>query len=290
MVVLDYKYMPCITPITLNKDDTKAVRGYRTQIVPCGKCPECKKRKQLEWIFRLKVQLKHSKNAFFTTLTYENPPESFNGYKTFDSSDHQKFIKRLRKHAQSQNLASKNFKYYSVSEYGTKTERPHFHQILFNLPEELSNKDLFAAIWGKGLVDIQIANHNAIAYVTGYLLNKVHLRETTDVPKDEDDRLPEKAWMSKGLGKDFLSERVIEFYNKKRLPFIFEEGGKKTTIPRYYKDKIFNDLERKIVALNAQRYALQNSPKWQSFQHELDYIINKIEQHERKIKLEKTKL
>ena len=38
--------------------------------VPCGRCPECLKRRASMWSFRLRKEEERSANALFITLTY----------------------------------------------------------------------------------------------------------------------------------------------------------------------------------------------------------------------------
>ena len=58
--------MPCDTPYSVKP------KGWLNAIdVPCGKCPNCKKRRVNEWVFRLQEEDKVSSTSYFITLTYD---------------------------------------------------------------------------------------------------------------------------------------------------------------------------------------------------------------------------
>ena len=161
----------CLTPIEIrNPKAAKDAREMQFLQVPCGKCPPCIHRRVRGWMFRLKKEQEVSTSSCFVTLTYDdaNLPFTENGNMTVDTRDHQLFFKKLRKNI------SKNYKkygmyqnvplrYYGVSEYGDNTHRPHFHYILFNLPDKLiMDESIITNIWGKGRVQVAIANDNTL--------------------------------------------------------------------------------------------------------------------------------
>lgn len=100
--------------------------------VPCGHCPECIASKQMQLVQR--VQMESLKNyIFFATLTYnqDSLPHvcTSTGYDIpfADIRDLQNAFKRLRK----SNAFTRSFRYFAVSELGTKRGRPHFHCLFF---------------------------------------------------------------------------------------------------------------------------------------------------------------
>lgn len=128
--------MTCPTPIKVkNPNDPKE---YNT--VPCGRCYACLENKRTDWRIRLTEELKGSKSAIFVTLTYSDSSLEYTDIITRNKITYtkeythpivhkrtiQNYIKRLRK------LGLK-FRYYAVGEYGTKSKRPHYHIIFFNL-------------------------------------------------------------------------------------------------------------------------------------------------------------
>ena len=117
--------MKCISPITLKIQNPLNKDGK--VIVPCGKCMNCLTNRRESWIIRLIEEFK-TKKATFLTLTYndENLVYADGEKPTLSKRDVQLFLKRLRK------SLKKSIKYYCVGEYGTRTNRPHYHFILFN--------------------------------------------------------------------------------------------------------------------------------------------------------------
>lgn len=151
--------MACISPLSLKQKDKRVV-------VPCGKCNFCLQAKRSEWTFRLKQELKVCSSAFFLTFTYSDDNLPLRGdVATLVKSDVQKFMKRLRKVCPGVTL-----RYYFVGEYGTNTERPHYHSIMFNLPPGREH-DL-EKIWNLGGVFVAPCNGATIHYTTKYHLNR----------------------------------------------------------------------------------------------------------------------
>lgn len=194
--------MACLTPFKTNDG----------QLVPCGKCPDCRGRRISGWSFRLMEEEKRCSSAFFLTLTYDpmKVPMSPRGFMTLDSSidqetgeihhmkikkkdgttgyvretkrDLQLFFKSLRKAN-----SLRKIKYYAVGEYGGKTKRPHYHIILFN-----ADITTVQNAWTKG----QIHYGNVSGASVGYTLK--YMSKPKTVPKHKnDDRLPEFSIMSK---------------------------------------------------------------------------------------------
>lgn len=103
--------------------------------VPCGKCSQCIAFKQLSLIQRLQMESLEN-HLFFASLTYNNemiPTVTASSgfefrYSSYD--DLRNMMKRIR----NDNLFGRPFKYFAVSERGSKRSRPHFH-IIFIIPK-----------------------------------------------------------------------------------------------------------------------------------------------------------
>lgn len=153
--------MRCIQPIYLPKTELT---------VPCGHCNFCLANRRADWSFRLYQELKHSKCAHFLTLTYdeENVPIGDDCF-SLSKRDLQLFIKKLRK------ANGSKLRYYNVGEYGTETNRPHYHSIMFGLDKPTIAK--LQTIWEKGFVHVGAVTPASIHYVTKYVIN--HDREVS---------------------------------------------------------------------------------------------------------------
>lgn len=212
--------------------------------VPCGRCPPCKLRRVNEWVFRMLQEDKVSFCAYFITLTYEthSVPISKHGFMTLKKKDFQNFMKRLRKEISITNPHwPHKIKYYCAGEYGSERSRPHYHVIIFNVPDP----SLFQKAWtldGRpiGNVDVGSLTSASIAYTLKYIdksnFQKRHKR---------DDRLPEFSLMSKGLGKSYLTQEVIR-YHKQNIGtlYVTKTDGRRVPMPRYYRNRIFSDDEK----------------------------------------------
>ena len=240
--------MACYYPITLTENEiikksiiTAEEYNGKGLIVPCGKCVGCLITKRNQWTFRLMEEFKVSSSSHFLTLTYndENIPHSPNStpYQPsymFNKTDVQKYIKRVRKENESK------LKYYFVSEYGDKTQRPHYHAIIFN-----SNADLLKEKWSNekgelGHVQIGSTNQASIHYVTKYVINK------QDYANRQKNERP-FALISKGLGRAY-AETTRMFHANTKNYTVFYPGGIRQTMPRYYRDKLYDEKTQREIA------------------------------------------
>lgn len=242
--------MKCANLITLK--DPERIKSSRALVVPCGHCGACRHNRRTEWSFRIIQELKVSKNSYFLTLTYseENLPWTDEG-PTLVKTDFQLFMKRLRKH-QSQ-ITDYKLRYYCVGEYGTKTQRPHYHAIVFNLHQN-TLKDI-PTIWGKGHTLAVQTNEQTIHYVTKYHLN-------VDKHKSKDmQRIPEFTLMSRRPGIGYNYVETNGKWNKDNDALYVVNKGYKQNIPRYYKSKIWSETDLK--KLTEQRLIQLDQEYWQ---------------------------
>lgn len=240
--------------------------GNGTIPVPCGKCPNCTARKISNWSFRLLQEDKQAISAWFVTLTYDNHhvPITKNNYMTVRKKDVQDFLKRLRYYSP-KNI---KIKYYAAAEYGSDTRRPHYHLILFNA--QPAHIDL---AWTMGTTYYGTVAAASVGYTLKYISKKGYSKRHA-----RDDRLPEFALMSKKLGANYLSEEMISWHESdmNNRMYCNIEGGKKISMPRYYKDKIYTKEQRQhIGAYQASRIMDEENKKIQEY--EGDYYRDKIE-------------
>lgn len=229
--------MPCISPLLLNPRTTR-------DVVPCGKCNYCLQTKRADWTFRLLQEVKQCTSAHFLTLTYADEfiPISEHGEYQLDKVDTQLFMKRLRKEN------TEPLRYYTVGEYGTETDRPHYHSIMFNLDARLYGN--LERIWKKGMVHFGTVNIASIHYVTKYVINR---------HGDYSGREPPFALMSRrpGIGARYLNTHT-KWHQQNQANYV-NVNGIKGRLPRYYKDKLFDSDARSVmaadaIALSDQRY------------------------------------
>lgn len=247
--------------------------------VPCGKCPPCRSRRSAGWAFRMMQEQKVSDTSFMLTLTYNSDhiPITKNGYRSLCKRDVQLFIKRLRKeHGKNKFGLSKPIRYYACGEYGTESKRPHYHLLIYNC-----HPDEFVSSWkigNKEIGSIHVAplNMATIQYAFKYL------QKAPTVGKHErDDRQREFQLFSKGLGANYLSKAMVAWHKAKiaermHIPI---EDGKKISMPRYYKEKIYDEFEK----LKVKEFMMEISEK--EYQKMVDEYGENLQQvlHDRRV-------
>lgn len=240
-VFSDYKKnIMCITPINLTKETwkQKIADTYAQQQVPCGRCIECRKLRVNSWFVRLKSEKNRAKSAHFLTLTYddENLVYSDNGNMSLNYKDTQDFWKRIRIN---QPKDHPPVKYFLVGEYGSKTNRPHYHAIVFNV----ADPNAFDKQWTKGGTHTGEVADASIFYTLKYALKSAGKIKKTD---QWDDRTIEKALMSKGLGENYLTDAMIKHHKDDVSRGVTMLGNTKLPLPRYYRDKIFSQADKQL--------------------------------------------
>lgn len=149
----------CLAPVSL--------KCVPPKIVPCGRCYECRSSYKSKWAIRLLHEYeKYPSSTYFLTLTYSDEylPD------TTIKRDIQLFVKLLRKKGQ-------KIRYYCSAELGEKTNRPHYHMIIYNLNindiDSLKNSNYIRSAWKKGNIYIvPVIDMSTINYVVDYSLKK----------------------------------------------------------------------------------------------------------------------
>lgn len=248
----------CITPFT--KKNT--MKG-ETIPLPCGKCPECRKRAISAWSFRLMQEDRVSTSSHFITLTYDtaNVPISRNGFMELSKRDIQLFFKRLRKALSSGRVAGSEvghkdhppLKYFAVGEYGGKTLRPHYHLVLFNV-----DISFISPAWNLGHVHYGIVSGASVGYTLKYMMKDSKIGKHRN-----DDRVREFRLMSKGLGERYLTPEMIKWHHEdiNNRMYCNLQDGKKIAMPRYYKNKIYTDFERKVAGFHTRIRVVQEEAR-----------------------------
>lgn len=236
-------------------------------LVPCGHCMGCRLDRARTWADRMLLELADNDyKAVFVTLTYNNDNlprvyERSAGYYLFPGSyeysylsdsevwvadaaglrkppatlnvrDTQLFFKRLRKA-----FPDRRIRYFLAGEYGPKTNRPHYHAIIFGLTlsdfkdcivlkyndlgQPLFQSDIFSNIWGNGYCSLGVVNWNTCSYVARYTMKKFY--HDDDPEAYSDGRLPPFCTMSRRPGIGLL--RSAELLSKGDKCFVRDENG-----------------------------------------------------------------
>lgn len=243
--------MDCFHPLNL-KD-----RG----VVPCGKCVACLLRRQSDWTIRLTQELRDSTSCYFLTLTYnEESVPTFNGTNVLRKRDAQLFIKRLRKWIEPHKI-----RYFLCGEYGSKTLRPHYHAIIFNLPSEFAF-NVFKR-WPHGFVSIATVTPARIAYVAKYCSCYTFL---PSFYKDKRFRPFSLSSRHPAIGHSYLEDDRILSYHRETLDTTFRQrDGIPRSLPRYYRDRIFDDQMKLDIRDRVDEYRKKRDQEFHS-----KYLLN----------------
>jgi hypothetical protein len=209
--------------------------------------------RRTQWTFRLSQEAKHSYTTYFITLTYNEDNlhtqdiefDFGNGTQIstinrLDKPDVQRFLKRIRYYQEQ--VTKRKIRFYCVGEYGRKSFRPHYHIIIFNLDHNLVS--IIARIWKLGMVKVDQLTPARIHYITKYHVNP-RKQEFKDMGI-----YPEFTLMSKGnrkegkvgIGYQYISEAMIKHHREHGKPIV-KHDGYDLPMPRYYKNRIWNEAE-----------------------------------------------
>lgn len=223
--------MQCLTPFGKIDKFTGESMDF-----PCGKCYVCLRRRVSGWSFRIVKEGLRCNSSFFVTFTYDtnHVPISNNGFMSLDKTDYQKFVKRLRKIHNGEKI-----RYFACGEYGDETMRPHYHAIMYNVDILQVEK-----CWNQGAIHVGDVTGASIGYCLKYMMkkNKIPLHRN-------DDRKKEFQLMSKGLGENYLTENMRAWHHADMLNRFYcaIEEGKKIAMPRYYKQKLYSEIELRQI-------------------------------------------
>ena len=154
----------------------------KTRPVPCGRCMNCRVNRKRFWMGRMLMEWKsHSLPSWFLTLTYDDVtvPKvlSLDGNVdlTLKPEDFRLWTVRYRR-------KFGPMRYFGVGEYGDRTQRPHYHAVLFGVSEDVVEARI-RATWkaydpethtGHGFSMVSEVNEARVAYVAQYTVKKLN--------------------------------------------------------------------------------------------------------------------
>lgn len=180
---------------------------------------------------RMLHELTSHEDSIFITLTYSDHYLPDNG--SLDKRALQLFIKRLRK-----SLGDRKIRYFACGEYGDKTQRPHYHAIVFGLSLRLEDKQLIKNAWPYGLCHYGLAEPDSIRYVAQYI-DKKFTGDMADVEYNQKNREPVFRLMSLGLGREFVDSNADNITSNCYVTV----RGVKMSLPRYYAERLNIDKD-----------------------------------------------
>jgi len=161
------------------------------------------------------------------------------------------------------------FKYYAAGEYGDENFRPHYHATVFGLPLRklgdltyhakskdfvLYRSDWLERLWPWGFSTVAEMSFETAAYVARYCTKKVF--KDGPIAYAEAGILPERSWISKGLGRSWYEEFAAETW---RDDYIVNSRGHQMAVPRTYMRWLEKqDLQRADAIKKARIPALED--------------------------------
>lgn len=214
------------------------------QLVPCGRCLDCRINKGREWSSRILMEHVAGNRGYFFTWTYDDehlPRTEQENLPTLRKKAFQRWLEKRRE--------STPLRFYAVGEYGDDTFRPHYHAAIF--PRGNWDPRELLVAWKQGTIkSVRDLNARRARYLANYTAKKL--------TKDTDERLrdgqePEFRSSSRtpGLGVPFVPTLVSAYRTRAGQKIIEECGdiertvrfyGKVYPIPRFILDKVRVDL------------------------------------------------
>lgn len=225
----------------------KCIKPYGIAEYGCGQCMPCRINRRRLWTLRLLLETTQHVRSYFVTLTYA--PQSLPPDGSLVPSDMQMFLKRLRSA-----IAPIRIRFYGVGEYGDKTFRPHYHLVLFGMPELFLGKHdgkevkcnscVLCSAWSAGLVHVGEVSRESAAYVASYTCKKM--------TQGDDPRLggrhPEFARMSlrPGIGSlaaDQIAEVIrgkdgVLHLSRGDVPTVLRQDRRLWPLGRYLRNRL----------------------------------------------------
>lgn len=264
--------------------------------IPCGQCIGCRLEYSRQWAIRCVLESARWPRNIFITLTYDDDhlPEavpladpvtgevqSLSPLHSLSLDDIQKFFKRLRVQCQRE-YDFTGIRVFYCGEYGSTTYRPHYHAILFNVPDFdltfykqnfngdlLYNCDFLSRVWGKGFVVVGKVNFCTCAYVARYILKKQKGHNSSIYPAVG--ILPEFSNQSRrpGIGRSYYDEHRDQIYTYDSFAILGKDDLPLEVKPPKYFDRLYGvddpvameelKRQRAKIAESAHRIRLSNT-------------------------------
>ena len=284
--------MPCFSPIKGYRAKHVNASGKRSIVfskndgfsdlpveINCGQCVGCRLEKSRQWAIRCLHEASLYDENCFITLTYND--EKLPSDNSLNKGHFQLFMKRLR-----EKFKGRKIRYYHCGEYGDKTDRPHYHAIIFNL--DFQDKELYSSregvqlytsetlekVWQNGFATIGDVTFESAAYVARYVMKKVtgeraeeHYKSLNPYTGEIIEIEPEYTTMSRrpGIGQPWLEKYETDVYPE---DFVVV-NGKKMKPPKYYD----NLMERKSVK---EFETIKNKRKKRASKHKEDQTPERL--------------
>lgn len=219
--------------------------------LPCGHCISCYMKRATDWAIRCVHEMAFWPTGCFLTLTYATDKLPQN--RSLRVEHFQLFMKRLREYlARVENV--ERIKYFACGEYGDKTDRPHYHAVVFGwkpgdmveVPNNpgteytLYDSKIVADLWTHGRVRIGTLTARSAAYVARYTIKKQY-GEAAQKEYADKGRVAPFLLCSQGIGRGYFAKWRCDIYPS---DFVVDgEDFQKHSVPRFY-DKLLEECDK----------------------------------------------
>lgn len=248
----------------------------RVLSLPCGQCIGCRLDRCCDWSARITHEALFWESNWFLTWTFGDghyPPDGCVRREVIQDS-----FKRLRERAKRRGLLEgPGLRKFYNAEYGSQTQRAHYHAIVFGLKlpdlvvwknnergERLWTSAFLDEAWGFGRVMVGAVTPTSAAYVAGYCLRDTSAKHSpygfVDVDTGEfRERVAPFVGMSRrpGIGRGFFDKFRGDVFPR---DFALIEGRKVPT-PKYYRRLLETANPVLAAELKAKREASVYSPE-----------------------------
>lgn len=243
--------MPCFHPLTGYWSKYRTENGKRTIVfnahlaantdfkiqVPCGQCIGCRLEYARVWALRCWHEQQLHEHNCFITLTYDD--DHLPDWGSLVPEHFTNFMKRLRFYHPLTRI-----RFFGCGEYGDKSERPHYHLIIFgyDFPDKkfhamsksgeltYTSKEL-EKLWPFGFSLLGSVTFQSCSYVARYVMKKqtgkqgaIYAQSCRVAPFLRCSRRPgiARAWLERH--RQQVEEQL----------FVRSSEGQKSPLPRYY--------------------------------------------------------
>ncbi|QCS36208.1 replication initiator protein [Capybara microvirus Cap1_SP_162] len=247
---------------------------HRVDKIPCGQCMECRLNKARQWANRIVLEKQDypEEQVWFLTLTYDDEHVPFGmtvdmetGEEivnmTLKKEDEVKFMHDLRQYYQ-RKYNIDGIRFYMAGEYGSTTNRPHYHYILYGLPldqtklkrisinelgQTLWTHEEIEKIWNKGMITIGRVTWESACYVARYCTKKITGKDAEWYYKAQG-IIPPFTQMSRrpGIGANYLEKNKDAIYTTDSIPIANKKTASLVSPPKSF-DRIMEKYEPEFM-------------------------------------------